>query len=137
MNNLLKIALFILITSCNGQKEKDINEVVFESVKEITIHNKVECSMHNLIRNSITVRADTEINKIIKSITNSEKIYEKINSRANNGFFEIVFKENNTIHNYTINYTVYSGVIIRDDNNGDLFRNDELEGIIYQLFIAK
>ena len=129
------LAVSFLAISCKGQDENPAITVSSSDVKEITIQNKVYCSMHNLSTKSIIITDVEKIKKILKVFSNSNKIEGNINSRANNGFFEISFNEKAVNHYYTINYTVYDGVVLRNDNNGKLYKNDELEGIIYTLFV--
>ena len=135
MKNIFMLAVSFLAISCKGQDENPAITVSSSDVKEITIQNKVYCSMHNLSTKSIIITDVEKIKKILKVFSNSNKIEGNINSRANNGFFEISFNEKAVNHYYTINYTVYDGVVLRNDNNGKLYKNDELEGIIYTLFV--
>lgn len=138
MKSLLTyIAILFLFISCNGQPNNKAEKIDATKVKEITISNKIDCSMHKLKTNSIVIKNADQINDIVEAFSFSEKITQKVNTGAGYGFFEIDFYEGEKNHYYTINYTVYDGVILRNDNNGDMFKNDKLEGIIYPFFVYK
>lgn len=88
--------------------------------------------MHNLENKDLVITNRTEIEKIINGFSYSEPIVNEVNMKMNNGFFDIIFQEKDNENLYTINYTIYDGVILW--NNGNLYKNDRLEIIIYQLF---
>ena len=128
---LISTSFFCLMVSCNAQeKNKNIDAT---KVKEITIINKVYCSTHNLEGEKRVVTNREEIEKIINGFSYSEPITTEVNMKMNNGFFDISFNEGDKEHIYTINYTIYNGVVLW--NSGDLYRNDRLEVAIYQLFV--
>lgn len=52
----------------------------------------------------------------------------------NNGFFDISFYEGDKEYLYTINYTIYNGVILWNDGNP--YKNDKFEVLISQM-VAK
>jgi hypothetical protein len=127
----LCILTIFLFTSCHGQ-ESTTNKIDVLKVKEIKIINKVIC-VHNLKNKDLIISNRNEIEKILNELSYSKPVTGDINMKMNNGFFDISFQEGNIQHLYTINYTIYNGVILW--NNGDLYRNNGLEVIIYQLFL--
>lgn len=129
--------ILLLFISCNGQQNNKKEKIDASKVKEITITNKIDFSMHKLKSNSIIVKEVDQIKKIVDAFSYSEEIKQRVNTGAGYGFFEIDFNEGEKNHYYTINYTVYDGVILRNDNNGDMFKNDRLEGAVYPLFVEK
>jgi hypothetical protein len=134
--NPFLILICLLFVSCQGQQ----NEKIFidaSKIKEITITNKMSCTLQKLKSNSIKIKDEVQIKEIIDALSYSTKTKEGVNMSMAYGFFEIDFYEGNKNYYYTINYTVYDGVIIRNDLNGDRFKNDKLEGIIYPLFVEK
>lgn len=131
---LVYISFLVLITSCNGQ-EVENDKIDSSKVKDITIVNKVYCNIHNFKTGNVVITNREEIEKIIKGFSYSEPIETDVNMKMNNGFFDISFKEGNKEHLYTINYTIYNGVVLW--NNGNLYRNDRLEAVIYQLFLKQ
>ncbi|WP_447634999.1 hypothetical protein [Flavobacterium microcysteis] len=135
MKILIIILSTFLIISCNRQNKNQSIKITPSNVKEISIANKIDCSIHNLKTLTLKIKDKEEINKIINTFSLSEKIQGSINNRANYGFFEISFNDGETDYYFTLNYTVYDGVILRNDNNGERFKNDKLEGIIYPLFV--
>lgn len=137
MNRILSYTAILLCISCNGQQNIQIEKMDDSKVTKITIVNKIDCSVHKLKSNTIIIKDVDQIKKIIDAFSYSTAIKEKVNTGAGHGFFEIDFDEGGKNHYYTINYTVYDGVILRNDNNGDMFKNDRLEGIVYSLFVEK
>lgn len=129
---LVYMSFLFLITSCNGQ-ENENNKIDASKVKEIIIDNKVDCNSHNLKGENIVVTNREDIEKIINRLSYSEPIQTDVNMKMNNGFFDISFNEGDKKHLYTINYTIYNGVILW--NNGNLYKNDMLEVAVYQLFV--
>lgn len=135
MKNLITLLSMFLIISCNGQNDNPSIKITSSNIKEISITNKLDCSMHNLKPITLKIIDKTEIDKIIDAFSSSKKVQESVNNGANYGFFEISFNDGKTDYYYTINYTVYDGVILRNDNNGDKYKNDKLEGLVYPLFV--
>lgn len=131
MKNIFVYLLFCVI-SCKGQ-ENIKNKIDVSKVKEITIINKVYCSTQNLKGKNIVVTNREEIEKIINNLSLSEAITTDVNMKMNNGFFDISFNEGDKEHLYTINYTIYDGVVLW--YNGNLYRNNSLEVVVYQLFV--
>jgi hypothetical protein len=129
---LFCMSFLFLLTSCNGQENKN-NNIDASKVKEITIINKVYCSIHNLEGEKKVVTNRKEIEKIINGFSYSEPITAEVNMKMNNGFFDISFSEGAKEHIYTINYTIYNGVVLW--HSGNLYKNDRLEVAIYQLFV--
>ena len=131
------IYLFIVFSlfSCNGQSNENI-KIDASKVKEITIINKVDCSYRNYKKGTIIVNEKEKIETIINSFSYLQPISDRgsINLKAGNGFFDLIFKEGETEHYYTIFYTVYDGVIIWSNDGGKLFKNDRLEIAVYKLF---
>ncbi len=125
--------LFITINSCQSQSEKV--KMDSSKIKEIIITNKVDCSPHHLVGNKLVIKDQSTIDEIIKSFSYSEPIAKTVNLKSNNGFFEIDFYEKDINHYYTVNYTVYDGVVLLNNNNGDMLKNDRLEILIYKLFV--
>ncbi len=125
------ISFLFLVTSCSGQENKN-NKIDASKVKEITIINKVYCSTHNLTGKNLVVTNRAEIEKIIDGFSYSEPITTDVNLKMNNGFFDVSFYEGDKEYFYTINYTIYNGVVLW--HNGNLYRNDQLEVAIYKMF---
>ncbi|WP_281232417.1 hypothetical protein [Flavobacterium gelatinilyticum] len=138
MVRLFYYASFLLLfISCHGQENTQVEKIDVSKIKKITITNKIDCSIHKLKSGKIIIEDIHQIEQIINSFTYSTVIKTGVNTGAGYGFFEIDFDEEKKNHYYTINYTIYDGVILRNDNNGDLFKNDKLEGIVYSLFVSK
>lgn len=125
--------IFFCVLSCKGQNDKS-KDMDASKVVEITIKNKL-FNPSQKMKPNLTIKDKDIILKIVEAFRYSEKIKGTVNTGANNGFFEIDFNEGNINHYYTINYTVYDGVILRNDHNGEMFKNDKLEGVIYPLFV--
>jgi hypothetical protein len=122
--------LFIVffLFSCNGQKNETI-KIDASKVKEITIINKLDCSYRNYKKDTVIIKEKEKIQKIINAFSYLQPISDRgsINLKEGNGFFDLIFKEGETEHYYTIFYTVYDGVIIWSNDGGKLFKNDRLE----------
>ena len=131
MKNIIVYLLFCVI-SCKGQENIN-NKIDVSKVKEITIINKVYCSTQSLKSKNIVVTNREEIEKIINNLSLSEAITTDVNMKMNNGFFDISFNEGDKEYLYTINYTIYDGVILW--YNGSIYRNNSLEVVVYQLFV--
>lgn len=127
------IIVFLLVTSCKSQVNENLI-IDFNNVKEIKVINKVDCSMHNLKGRTKIITDKSTIKNIVDALTLSEEINKDVNMKMSNGFFEIDFYEGAKNHYYTINYTIYDGVIVRNDNNGIRYKNDRLEIVIYKIF---
>lgn len=128
------ITLFFFLVSCKGQNTK-LEKIDASKVKEITLVNKVDYATHKLKANNIVVKDKQQIEKIVSAFSYSENYKPRISSGANYGFFEVKFFEGEKEFYYTINYTVYDGVIVRNDLNGDIYKNERLEGVVYPLFV--
>lgn len=135
MKNLISIISILLIISCNNNKDYESIKIVPSNIKEISIANKVNCSLHNLKPITLEIIDKSEISKIINVFSLSKKIQGSVNNRANNGSFEISFNDDKTDYYFSLSYTVYDGVILRNNNNGEQYKNDMLEGLIYPLFV--
>jgi len=131
---LLYIFILFSLYSCKGQTESNL-KIDVSKVKEITIINKVYSCYRNYKKETVIIKDKDQIEKIIDAFTYSEPIKGNINEKSSNGFFEINFYEGDKNHYYTLNYTIYDGVILRNDNNGDRYRNDRLEIAIYKHFV--
>ena len=131
---LTYITVFFFLISCKGQDSK-VLKIDSSKVKEISIINKVDYASHKLKPGKIVIKDKKQIEKIINAFSSLENYQIKISSGANNGFFEINFFEGEKEYYYTINYTVYDGVVVRNDLNGDVFKNEKLEGVVYSLFV--
>ena len=128
------LTLLILTTSCKGQNN-DIIKIDSSRVKEIIIKNKVSYSQQELIDGKIVITNRDKIESILNSLNHSKKILEPPSLNANFGYFDIEIIEGDKSHFYGINYTVYDGVIIADYNSTKRYKNDELEGLVYSIFI--
>ncbi len=128
---LVSISFLFLLNSCANQDNKNIKIDVL-NVKEIKIVNKVYCSYHNLKGKNRVITSREEIEKIIKGFSYSKPIETDVNMKVNNGFFDIIFYEEDKKHIFTLIYTVYNGVVLWYE--GDLYRNDRLEVVIYKFF---
>jgi hypothetical protein len=135
MKNLITIISILLIISCNENKSNQGIKITPSSIKKISITNKVNCSLHNLKPITLEIIDKSEISKIIDTFSLSKKIRGSVNNRANNGSFEISFNDGKTDYYFSLSYTIYDGVILRNNNNGERFKNDKLEGLIYPLFV--
>ncbi|WP_188619933.1 hypothetical protein [Flavobacterium suaedae] len=127
------LLLLILLQAC-VKKQSDIT-IDSSKIDEILIINKVDCNPNgDFVKSKVVIDNPKEIKKIVKVLFDSKSISESVNMKVNNGFFEIDFNEGNKNHYYTINYTIYDGVIVRNDYNGERYKNDELEVLVYKLF---
>ncbi len=126
-----------MFVTCHGQESNKSNTIDASKVKEITITNKMYCSLQKLAQGSIVIKDQNQIEKIIDAFADCKKTDKGVNMSMAYGFFEIDFYEGSINHYYTINYTVYDGVIVRNDNNGDRFKNDRLEGVVNPLFVLE
>lgn len=130
--NYLIILLFF--SSCKGQ-DNPKQKIDASKVKEITLVNKVNCTNHKLNSDNILIKDKKQIEKIINTFAYAEPIKTRVNTGAENGFFEVKFYEGEKEYYYTIIYTIYDGVIVSNDLNGDMYKNDRLEGSVYPLFV--
>ena len=137
---LCYLTILFLFVSCHGQETNKSNTIDASKVKEITITNKMYCSVQKLTQGSIVIKDQDQIEKIIKTFTYSEKEQRSkgdVDIKNNIGFFDISFNEEDKSYFYSIIYTTYNGVILINNNNGDMYKNDRLEGVVNPLFIAK
>lgn len=133
-NKVLYYLLFFVCLSCIGQS-KELSKFEAAKVSEIIIKNKVNCSVHNLNQDKIIISDLTTKQKIIGLFSKSQKMQENVALSYNNGFFDIEIIEDGKSYYYGIVYSVYGGVIIKDDNNGDQYKNDVFESEIYSMFV--
>lgn len=135
MKKLLIYITFITICySCNAQKDNDL-KIDVTKVKEIKIINKVNSIYRDYKKETIVLSDKNEIEKILTSFTHLTPIKGEVNTKINNGFFEIVFFEGDKEYYYEILYTLYDGIIIINLKNGDRFKNDRLEIAVYKHFV--
>ncbi|MBA5793291.1 hypothetical protein H1R17_03145 [Flavobacterium sp. xlx-214] len=135
-NIILSLIVVLGSTSC---KEEHSNKLSFDAskVNEITIHNKVDCSFEKLVKQQLTITDKNQISKILDAFSYMEPIEDRgnVNMKVSNGFFELSFNEGNKENYFTINYTIYDGVVIWSNDGGKLFKNDRLEIVINDLFV--
>ncbi|KAB5483115.1 hypothetical protein [Flagellimonas hadalis] len=138
MNNSRNLKLIVLIafvfnTSCDFSTNKKA-EVKDQKIDRIILISKGGDGRHNL-KEKLIINNQDEISRLAKIFAKSAKLNEKVNVGANYGsvVVDMVDKESESIHYISIIYTVYDGVIIRDDLNGDKFKNDEFAGTINNL----
>lgn len=136
MRNLIFLFIAFCLYSCKGQTTTAL-KIDASKVKQISIFNKVDCSFNKLVKQEVTITDREKIETIIKSFSYLQPIPDKgsINMKVAHGFFEMSFDEGEKHHYYTINYTVYDGVIVSNDNNGEIFKNDRLEISVYKQFV--
>lgn len=130
--SLLILTVIFFVSSCKGQDKEILIDT--SKVKSIKIVNKLSQASQKL-KSQVIIKEKDVIVKIVESFKYSQKLPTKVALNSNYGFFEMDFDEGAINHYYTINYTVYSGVILVNNNNGDMFKNDRLEGLIYPLFV--
>ena len=130
--SLLILTVIFFVTCCNSQNKETLIDA--SKVNSITITNKLSKASQKL-KPQVVVKDKDVIVKIVKLFKYSEKLSTKVALNSNYGFFVMDFDEGTVNHYYTINYTVYNGVIIMNNHNGDLFKNDHLEGLVYSLFV--
>lgn len=91
MKKLLIYITFITICySCNGQSDNNL-KIDVTKVKEIKIINKVNSIYRDYKKETIVLSDKKEIEKILTSFTHLTPIKGEVNTKINNGFFEIVF----------------------------------------------
>lgn len=130
--SLLIIAVIFFVSSCKSQDKETLIDA--SKVNSITITNKLSQAPQKL-KSQVIIKEKDDIVKIVESFEYSQKLSSKVALNSNYGFFEIDFDEGTSNHYYTINYTVYNGVILVNNHNGDMFKNDRLEGLVYPLFV--
>lgn len=133
-NKVLYYLLFFVCMSCIGQS-KELSKFEASKVSEIIIKNKVNCSVHKLNQDKIIISDLATKEKIIGLFSKSQKIEGNVALSYNNGFFDIEIIEGGKSYYYSIVYSVYDGVVITDNNNGNQYKNDVLEFEIYSMFV--
>jgi len=134
---ILNIFLILLLLSyaCQQQNKKSA-PIDFAKVKKITIYNKVYADARDFIKKNVSITDTDKIQDIIDAFRYSKPISQTaVRINRNNGFFEIDFNEGLEKHSFTIIYATYDGVVIMNSENGDCFKNDRLEIIVYKFFI--
>ena len=66
---LYYLTILFLFVSCHGQEGNKSNTIDASKVKEITITNKMYCSVQKLTQGSIVIKDRDQIEKIIKTFT--------------------------------------------------------------------
>ena len=131
----LSIVFYLFTCSCEAQREHP-SIIDSSKVKKITIVNKVYCSPNEYVRKNASISDRNQINYIIDELNNSKLINQNdVRLNTTYGFFELEFYEGDKEYSYIIVYTIYDGVVIVSNLNGDCFKNDRLEILIYKLFI--
>ena len=129
------LILFILSYGCQEQNNKSAT-IDFSKVKKITINNNVYADARDFVKKNINITDIDQIQDIIDAFRYSKPISQTaVRINLNNGFFEIDFNEGGEKHSFRIIYTIYDGVVIMNMENGDCFKNDRLEIIVYKFFI--
>ena len=131
---ILYFALTILTISCKGQSNETI-KINSLNVTEIVIKNKLSYSQQKLAEGKLVITNRDKIEAILNSLSHSKKIIDPPNLNANYGFFDIEIIDGKKSNLYAIVYTVYHGIIISDNNSTNRYKNDELEQIVYGLFV--
>jgi hypothetical protein len=135
MKKLLTYIFFMIICySCNSQIEKDLI-IDSNKVKEIKIVNKVNSIYRDYKKETIFLHDRNKIDKILSSFIYLNPVEKEVNTKINNGFFEIIFFEGEKEYYFNILYTLYDGVIVIDLKNGNRYKNDRLEIAIYKHFV--
>jgi hypothetical protein len=133
-NKVLYYLLFLVCMSCIGQS-KELSKFEAGRVSEIIIKNKVNCSVHKLKQDKIIISDLATKEKIIRLFSKSQKMEGNVALSYNNGFFDIEIIEGGKSYFYGIVYSVYDGIVINDNNNGDQYKNDVFESEIYSMFV--
>ena len=86
-------------------------------------------------KNVIIVERD-KIDDIVSAFDYGKPVNQgDVGLNTNYGFFEMEFYEGNDRYAFIIIYTIYDGVVIQSMQNGDCFKNDRLEILVYKLFV--
>lgn len=135
MKKLICIFIITIFNSCNSQNEVDKSIVNFKKVNEITMINKVDCIYRNYSKETIVIKNEDEIKKVLTTFEFMSPV-EKVNSdtKNNNGFLEVIFFEGEKEFYFNIVYTLYNGVVIIDLKTGNRYKNDKFEIAVYKHF---
>ncbi|MCP1995515.1 hypothetical protein [Flavobacterium sp. HSC-61S13] len=136
MKNVIYIYIIICLYSC-AERNSKASKIEVTKVDEIEIINKVDCSYDKLSKGNIVIKDTKQIEEIINTFSYMEPILDRgaVNLKVSYGFFDVIFSEGQKHHFYTINYTVYDGVIIWSNDGGRLYKNDRLEVAVYRQFV--
>ncbi|WP_420604076.1 hypothetical protein [Flagellimonas sp.] len=132
----MKVLSFLLtivfIASCDFQKQKE--NVKSTEIDKIVMISKGGDGRHNL-KKRLDITDENEINRLSNAFLSSKPLTRKVNVGSNYGSIvvDMVDKESESIYYLSIIYTVYDGVVIRNDLNGDKFQNDEFVGNVNNL----
>jgi hypothetical protein len=135
MKKIIYLIIIYVCYSCTGQTTGKL-KIDASKVKKIEIINKVDCSFSTLVREKTIITDRDKIENIIEKFSYMEPIQDRgsISMNVNHGFFELKFYEGDKYHYYTINYTVYYGVIIWSNDGGKVYKNDRLEIVVDKEF---
>lgn len=131
---ILYILLIVITISCTNQTSEIIN-INSSKVNEIIIKNKVSYSQQELIDGQVVISDNSEIESFLKLLNQSKIIVQSPSLNANFGFFDIEIIEGKKSHLIGIAYTVYDGVVIFDSNSTKRYKNNELEEMVYRMFV--
>ena len=138
MKLLIKIlALFILLSSCNGLVDKNEKISFFEGLNKrneidhLNIFNK-KIITQTRKNKSLKISDQNEISELLGVLKNSEQLNKFISFSNNNGSIIIDFVDNSqkSIIYLSIVYTKNNGALIRNDLNGKKFINNQFIELI-------
>ena len=120
----------VLLTSCGASVKEKISFGRCDGFKSVVVYNKTQ---NKHIADSVTIDEQSNVDRICKELNNVKEVHSAT-VKANFGFYELVATfDDGSRYNVSIIYTVYDGVIIRDES-GKYYKNDSLESSVLSLF---
>lgn len=99
-SRLFALLMLVFLASCKGRASSDSTITIDATkVKEITIYNKMYCTVQPLKHNKIVITDRKTIEKIMDSFSRSKEVKEFVSLSQGYGFFEIDFKEDDREYN--------------------------------------
>ena len=121
----------VLSLSCRDSvKEKFGVDKCNEDIESVMIFNKTN---NKYIAEKVEITEPAKISRICSEL-NSLKEVPRATINTNFGFYELEANlADDSKYNISIIYTVYDGVVIRDER-GKYYKNDQLESVVLNLF---
>jgi hypothetical protein len=124
------LPLLFMLTSCGASVKEKIRFVGCDHFKSALVYNKTQ---NKYIADSVTINEPSKMDLICKELNNLKEVHNA-SINANFGFYELIATlDDGSKYNVNIIYTVYDGVIIRDEG-GKYYKNDNLESGILGFF---
>jgi hypothetical protein len=125
------ILVIPILLSCGASVKEEISSAKCPDMKSIVVYNKTQ---NKYIADSILINEPNKIKELCNELKSLKEV-SNVSVQANFGFYELIATlANGSKYNLNIIYTVYDGVVARDES-GKSYKNNNLESTVLGWFL--